>query len=186
MEIGVVSDTHGRIDVWRKIEDIFTGVDMIIHAGDILYHPPRLGWTEGYDIPAMTEALNESPTPLVIAKGNCDAEVYEELLNMPVQSPYAFVEAGSLRIVVNHGHLLARDQMVTLGKRYNADIFVFGHTHVPLLEKADSLILLNPGSPSIPKFEINGQPTGTIAHVTESIIRIISIEYKETVFELSF
>lgn len=184
MKIGIVSDTHGRIDVWRKVQTAFAGADLIIHAGDVLYHPPRLGCTEGYDIPAMADALNSSPTPIIIAQGNCDAQVYEELLDIPVQSPYATVEFEGLRIVANHGHTLTRAQMIDLGKRYKADVFVSGHTHIPLLEKIDSVVLMNPGSPSIPKFEQNGRPIGSVGLITDTHFHIISIDSGEKLFEM--
>ena len=185
MKIGIVSDTHGRIDVWRKVEEAFADTDIIIHAGDVLYHPPRLGCVEGYDIPAMADALNDSPTPIIIAQGNCDAQVYEELLDIPVQSPYAFVEFEGLRIVVNHGHLLKKKQMIDLGKHYKADVFVTGHTHVPMLERVDSLVLMNPGSPSIPKFEYNGRLIGSVGLITDTHFCIMSVDDGKILFELA-
>lgn len=185
MIIGVISDTHGRIDAWRKAEEIFTGADIIIHAGDVLYHPPRLGCSDGYDIPALAEAMNWSAAPIVIAQGNCDSQVYEELLEMPVQSPYATVQAGNTRIMINHGHTLTREDMIRLGGYYKTDIFVSGHTHVPVIEKVDSLVLMNPGSPSIPKFEQGGRLISSVGLITDTHIRIIDIDTKEPVFELA-
>jgi len=185
MIIGVISDTHGRIDTWRKAEEIFTGADMIVHAGDVLYHPPRLGCTEGYDIPALAKAMNRSTAPIVIVQGNCDSQVYEELLEMPVQSPYATVQAGNTRIMANHGHTLTREDMVRLGGYYKADIFISGHTHVPVIEKVGSLVLMNPGSPSIPKFERNGRLIASVGLITDDYICIIDIDTKEPVFELA-
>ncbi|MEN6520135.1 MAG: phosphodiesterase [Armatimonadota bacterium] len=183
MKIGVISDTHGRIDTWRKAVNIFAGADLIVHAGDVLYHPPRLGYTDGYDIPALVEAMNDSPVPIVIAQGNCDSQVYEELLEMPVQSPYATVQVGNTRILVNHGHTLTREDMIRLGGYYKTDIFVFGHTHLPVLEKAGPLVLMNPGSPSIPKFEKNGRLTGSVGLITDTAIRILDVDTEEILFE---
>jgi putative phosphoesterase len=184
MKIAVVSDTHGRIDAWKKAEAIFTGADLIVHAGDVLYHPPRLGCSEGYDIPAMADALNQSPIPIVIAQGNCDAQVYEELLEMPVQAPYALAVINGLRILVSHGHLHTKEQMIDLGKRYKADVFISGHTHIPVLERVDSMVLMNPGSPSIPKFERDGKLIGSVGLITDTELRIVSVENGETFFSL--
>ncbi|MGC8861980.1 MAG: phosphodiesterase, partial [Armatimonadota bacterium] len=144
MKIGIISDTHGNIDAWRKALSFFEGADLIIHAGDVLYHPPRVGWMQGYDIPALVEALNNSEIPVVIAQGNCDSQVYEELLKMPVQSPYALVEVGGIRLVVNHGHLLNREAMLDTARRYKAGCFIHGHTHVPELELCGGVLLVNP------------------------------------------
>jgi putative phosphoesterase len=184
MRIGVISDTHGHIEAWKKAENVWNGVDIIVHAGDVLYHPPRLQGLPGYDLLAMVEALNSSVTPIVIAKGNVDPEVYEELLKMPVQSPYALVQAGDVRIVANHGHMLTREQMIETAKRYKADVFVSGHTHIPVLEKVDDTVLLNPGSAAIPKFDVDGKPTGTVALIEDRSIRVLSVEDGRVVFEL--
>jgi len=175
MKIGVISDTHGNIAAFEDALKHFEGADLIVHAGDVLYHPPRLGCTEGYDIPAFVSRLNGLDTPVVIAQGNCDPQVYEELLRMPVQSPYAVVEFEGIRIVANHGHLLTRDQMIEAARRYKSHYFVSGHTHMPVLEDAGGVVLMNPGSPAIPKYEIDGRPIPTVGLITDTGARIISI-----------
>lgn len=75
MKIGVLSDTHGNITALKRALDLFANVDLIVHAGDVLYHPPRLGCTEGYDVVACVNLLNGLDIPVVIAQGNCDAAV---------------------------------------------------------------------------------------------------------------
>jgi putative phosphoesterase len=175
MKIGVISDTHGNIDAFELALKRFEGVDLIVHAGDVLYHPPRLGWMEGYDIPAFASRLNGLKTPVVIAQGNCDPQVYEELLELPVQSPYAIVEQDGVGIVVNHGHLLTRDQMIQTAKRYRARYFISGHTHIPVLEEVDGVVLMNPGSPAIPKYEIDGKPIPTVGLITDSGAQVVSL-----------
>ena len=43
MKIGIISDTHGCHERWSLAYDkYFKDADMIIHAGDVLYHGPRL------------------------------------------------------------------------------------------------------------------------------------------------
>lgn len=185
MKIGVISDTHGNVRALRGALEFFDGVDLIVHAGDVLYHPPKLGCTDGYDVPAFVEILNALDVPVVIAQGNCDAQVYEELLNMPVQTPYAYVNCGGMGILINHGHLLSRKLMIDLGKRYKAGYFISGHTHVPVLERVDGLVLMNPGSPSIPKYEIDGKPAPSVGIITETGAKVISIEDGSTILEIS-
>ncbi|MCE5315209.1 MAG: phosphodiesterase [Armatimonadota bacterium] len=184
MKIGVISDTHGNIIAYEKALQFIGDADLIVHAGDVLYHPPRLGFTDGYDIPALADALNLLAVPIVIAQGNCDAQVYEELLEMPVQSPYAYVSCGDTRILVNHGHMLSRNQMIDIAHRYKADYFVSGHTHVPVIERVGSIVLMNPGSPSIPKFEIDGIPVPTVGLITENGAWVINIEDGSVIIEL--
>jgi putative phosphoesterase len=184
VRIGVISDTHGNIAAFDKALAYFDGADLIIHAGDVLYHPPRLGWMEGYDVPAFVGRLNGLDVPVVIAQGNCDAQVYEELLDMPVQSPYAIVEFEGVCIVANHGHLLNKQQMIDTAHRYKADYFISGHTHIPVLENVDGVTLMNPGSPAIPKYEIDGQPVPSVGLITDESARIININDGSTLIEL--
>lgn len=185
MKIGVISDTHGNINAFRKALELFDGADMIIHAGDVLYHPPRLGCGEGYDIPAFVDTLNGLEMPVVIAQGNCDPQVYEELLEMPAQSQYAYVSRENLCIVANHGHLLTRNAMIELGKRYRADYFISGHTHVPVLEDVGGLVLMNPGSPAIPKYEREGRLVPSVGLITDSGAMILDLDTGGSIFEIS-
>lgn len=185
MRIGVISDTHGNVIALRNALELFDGVDMIVHAGDVLYHPPRLGCGEGYDIPAFVSELNGLNIPIAIAQGNCDPQVYEELLEMPVQSPYAYVTRENLNIVINHGHLLTREKMIEQGRRYRANYFISGHTHIPVLEDVGGLILMNPGSPAIPKYEVDGRLVPAVGIITESGAKIIDIDTGATVLEIN-
>ena len=157
MKIGVISDTHGNVQALRRALEFFDGVDLIVHAGDVLYHPPRLGCTEGYDIPACVEILNSLDTPVVIAQGNCDAQVYEELLNIPVQSPYAYSNCDGMGILVNHGHLLIASRWSTSASATKRATSSPATRTFPTWRISDGLVLMNPGSPSIPKFEIRRQ-----------------------------
>ena len=184
MKIGVISDTHGVLPAWEKALKVFDGCDLILHAGDVLYHPPRIQDIPGYRLADFAAALNDSPIPVVIARGNCDSEVYEELLQMPVQAPYALVEVEGIRFVVNHGHLLDREGMISLAKRHKAHIFVSGHTHMPHLEKTDGVVLLNPGSAAVPKFEKDGKQIPSVAVVERQSIAILSCDDGRALFEL--
>ncbi|MHB1000546.1 MAG: phosphodiesterase [Armatimonadota bacterium] len=182
MRIGIISDTHGIVDAWQKAMTIFGDADLIVHAGDILYHPPRINWTSGYDIPDLADLINECKISLVMARGNCDAEVYDELLDVPVLSPYGFAQIGDLRILVRHGHDIPSDYMETLASKHQVDVFVTGHTHVPVIEKIGDLIHVNPGSPSHPKWKNpNGKVTPTVGLITDDRIQILDLETGEEV-----
>ncbi|MCL6634967.1 MAG: phosphodiesterase [Peptococcaceae bacterium] len=160
MKIGVISDTHGDAASWRLVmESVFGGADLIIHCGDVLYHGPRNPLVEGYSPQELANLINSCPVPVLFARGNCDADVDQLLLDYPIQAPYAFLQVGQLRIMAHHGDGLERDEMLRLAARYRADLFISGHTHVPVLEDKGqkTAILLNPGSPSLPK--AGGRPT---------------------------
>ncbi|HBG39579.1 MAG TPA: phosphodiesterase, partial [Clostridiaceae bacterium] len=48
MKIGIISDLHGYPEQFKKAINILKGSDMILCAGDILYHGPRNPILEGY------------------------------------------------------------------------------------------------------------------------------------------
>ena len=184
MRIGVISDTHGIVPAWHKAMNVFANADLILHAGDVLYHPPRIGSTPGYDIPSLVQLINTCPIPIVIARGNCDAEVYEELLELPVLSPYAFVEFGNLRMVIQHGHNLTTEQMRQIAAKYRAHVLVTGHTHLPVVERLDQAIHLNPGSPSHPKLERAGALVPTVGLIAEGRVQVVELETGKEVMSM--
>ncbi len=60
MRIGLISDTHisKSGELWRQVFDAFTGVDAILHAGDV--------WS-----PALLDELGEVAS-VRVARGNGD------------------------------------------------------------------------------------------------------------------
>lgn len=170
MKIGVVSDLHGSLLAFEKTVNLFRmkNVELILNAGDIFNYGPRNPLPEGYAPGDLVKAINGLSIPMIIAQGNCDSEVDQAALNVPLLSPYAFVYVAGKKIMVNHGHKLSDEEKIQLAKRLNIDIFVVGHTHLPKLERLEKMILLNPGSPALPK----GSPTAGTIEITDSDINI--------------
>lgn len=182
MKIGVISDTHGCCATWRHVFDkFFSDADYIIHAGDVLYHGPRNNIPTEYDPKSLIAALNECKLPLIIACGNCDAEVDSMVLNWPVQSPFAYVVHEGLRIIVNHGHKLSQEAATALARQMRADIFITGHTHEALLRIEDNTIFLNPGSPCMSK-RLDGR--GTAAIIQDGRVKVFDVSSGEILFTL--
>ena len=53
-----------------------------------------------------------------------------------------------------HGEVYPRadtQQLVYLAKELDVDILVSGHSHQPKIEKKDGVLLINPGSPIVPR-----------------------------------
>jgi len=183
MKIGIISDTHGHAERYKLAFDkFFADADLIIHAGDVLYHGPRNPMLEDYNPAKLAEIINNSPVPVVIAKGNCDSEVDAMVLEGPVQSPYAYVMVDGLRIVTTHGHTVeteaAKEEMA---KHLRADVFITGHVHTTVLEKRGRTIFLNPGSPSLSK---RGDKKCTAALLTDEKIDIYDIDSGETLMSM--
>ncbi len=81
-----------------------------------------------------------------VIRGNCDTSNFEDLLEFEMFDDDVLYINGKF-VSITHGHL------------YNSyhlppncgDIFIQGHTHVPMLIESGGRILANPGSPTRPR-----------------------------------
>lgn len=121
---------------------------MIGFLGDYLYHGPRNPLNPGYDGPGTATLLNKITTPLVAVAGNCDSPVDQNMIDFPIEAPYSQIADGDRIFFLTHGHHFDREHLPQLGE---GSVFVSGHTHLPLLERQGHIILLNPGSVSLPR-----------------------------------
>ena len=181
MRIGVMSDTHGGLKSWQEIiNGIFFDVDFILHAGDIFYHGIRNPQPEGYDTINLARVINDLKIPLIICRGNCDSEVDQVVINIPIQAPYVFCQFDDLRILLHHGHLMSDDEVLRLSSHWGYGISISGHTHVTRLDQRDKVVFLNPGSHSLPK----GDGTPTVALIetyreTRESIKVSIVDYQQ-------
>ena len=130
--IGVISDTHGLLR--PDVHDALAGVELILHAGDV-----------GGD-----EILDELSliAPVRAVYGNTDAP------GQPRLAEAIDITVDGVSIHVSHGHEIGSPQPAKLLERYSADVVVYGHTHRPLIAKAESRLVLNPGAAGPRRFDI--------------------------------
>ena len=151
MKILFLSDIHG---VPSTLEAALAAADTlqpdkIVLLGDLLYHGPRNGVPNLYDPVKVAQILNGIKDRLVAVRGNCDAEVDQMMLEFPMMSDYAVLEAGSETFFLTHGHLFNECRLPPIGM---GTVLAHGHTHVPELKKlACGITIFNPGSISLPK-----------------------------------
>ncbi|MGB9780135.1 phosphodiesterase [Caldanaerobacter sp.] len=181
MKIGVVSDTHGDYESWEKASRFLKDCDIILHAGDVLYHGPRNPLPKGYNPKKLAEAINSCEIPILIAEGNCDAYVDQMVIDVPI-TPYVFAVIEGKRIMVNHGHLLTDEEIEKLILRYSLDYFIVGHTHIPVVKKIGKCTLINPGSTSLSKREDNVNSIGFI-EIGKDKVYVINLENGEKIIE---
>jgi len=182
MRIGITSDTHGGVDGWRRVCDRFGSVDAIIHCGDVLYHGPRNPQPEGYAPEDLARLLNDARIPILLVRGNCDADIDLAVLQVPVASPVLVYEADGLRVVASHGHIFSDAEWLDLGRRWKAQFLVSGHTHRGSLVRQDGIVLFNPGSPCLPK----EQPTAGLIDTAQRRAVLFSIADGRSVAEIAF
>lgn len=139
MKIIVFSDTHGRIEKCFKALENEKDAELLVHLGDISRDVNDL----------RTLALQ---IPIEYVPGNNDFSSTEKYTRI--------IEAGDKKLLLTHGH----NYRVTMGLellaeeviRNEADIGLFGHTHIPFDGYELGIHLFNPGSISLPA---KGTPT---------------------------
>ncbi|MCT4585503.1 MAG: metallophosphoesterase [Peptostreptococcaceae bacterium] len=153
MKIGVLGDSHRNkkaIDMTikkLKSED----VDLILHTGDNFR-----------DSIYINEAYN---LDIIAVKGNCDFENVEEDLVFDIKGKKIFLTHGH-KYLVKYGV----KELFEKAKYLNCDIVVFGHSHIPHLEKVEDIYILNPGSVSLPRG--GSQKSFAIIEILDSKINI--------------
>lgn len=142
MKIAVISDTHRDSRYIDIAKNIIKDTDMLIHLGDNIDDAEEL--SKGYK------------GKVYIVKGNCD---YTN--SYPSEQ---IIEVEGKRIFFTHGHnygvKMSLNNIFYKAKEVEADIALFGHTHVAIIEKEDGIIFMNPGSISLPR--IKGRYIGFI------------------------
>lgn len=154
MKFFVMSDVHGdavclkaALEAYEK-ECRRLGTPLpILMMGDLLYHGPRNPVPDGYAPKKCIEMYNEIAGKMIVIRGNCDADVDQMVLKMPIMAPYMVypLKKGG-RLVLTHGHHPFSDYFLEEG-----DAVLYGHTHILQAEKKDGITYLNPGSVSLPK-----------------------------------
>ncbi|WP_338956187.1 metallophosphoesterase [Fusobacterium nucleatum] len=128
-KILVLSDSHSYFD---KVLKIFEKEkpDIVIGAGDGIK-----------DIEELSYIYPKAEYYMV--KGNCD--YFDRSHNEE-----NLFEIDNIKIFLTHGHLYGVKRSLSsikeIGKKSNASLIVFGHTHKPYIEKDGDMTLFNPGA----------------------------------------
>ncbi len=161
MRILVLSDTHRSLGkVYSVLKDINEKIDAVIHCGDVV--------DDVYRLKSMYPDMK-----FYKVKGNCDygsSEPEEEI----------FTIEGK-RFLITHGHNYnvhwSTDRLYYRALEVGADICIYGHTHIPLIENCGGIILMNPGSLAQPR----GDSTYSygIVKVENGVITPAIVKYKQ-------
>jgi putative phosphoesterase len=134
LTIGVIADTHiytgSRREIHPSITKLFqrAGVDLMIHLGDA-------------NSRSVLEEIAEI-APLIAVPGNNDDEELQNILSETTR-----FQVGTFTFGVLHGHggRSAKQEAIRrwVGK---VDCVLFGHSHMPLVDRVQGTVLFNPGS----------------------------------------
>lgn len=144
MKIGVISDTHDRLESLKQAIKIFkeNKVAMIVHCGD---------WASPFVLPYLAKLKVPVKGILGNIKGDLETmfQVNSKLSN-PFEierlKPSLIIEIGGRKIFVIHGDDKESLKEAVDSKKY--DVVFTGHTHLPSNEKQGKTLVLNPGSTS--------------------------------------
>lgn len=174
MKVLIASDIHGSEYRAQQIHDIWQNgsFDSVILLGDLLYHGPRNDLPPFYRPKGVIPLLSEMKDSITAVRGNCDAEVDQMVLPFPITADSKTLTLDGRKVFLMHGH-----HDLDYG---DASVVMSGHTHVPVLEKRNGVVFLNPGSTTIPK---NGSEP-SYAVWDDGRIGIISLEDSRVVASL--
>ncbi len=129
MRILVVSDTHRDEFSLRKAILNQPRAEIVIHLGD-----------GGEEAQLMKESFPEKMFYMV--KGNCD-------WNSPLPVSDVITVEGK-KILYTHGHAysvkLGMSEIIAAARSAKANILLYGHTHISVVDYEDGLYIMNPGS----------------------------------------
>ncbi len=128
MKVLVFSDSHGTITYMQQAirsEE----PDVVLHLGDVMR-----------DARALQREYPQLRLEQVC--GNCDGpDAQPEELELTLQGH---------KIMMTHGHpyhvKLGSAWVVRTAQERGAEVLLFGHTHIPLVDRVGSLWVMNPGT----------------------------------------
>jgi len=141
MLIGILADTHIPREVKAlppQVKEVFKGVELIVHAGDICQL-------------SLLDELGEI-APVLAARGNEDKGLPPD----PRLKENHLLHIQGLKIGLTHSVEYPEPSYYPLEKAMErdfggmVDILIFGDTHIELVEWHKGILLINPGSPTLP------------------------------------
>jgi putative phosphoesterase len=132
--VAAISDTHlprGARRLPVACLDRLRAADLILHAGD-------------FSALSVLEELRVLGPPVHAVSGNADEPALRELLPKEL-----VVDAGGARIGIVHVPGPGAGREERLVRRFpGCDAVLYGHTHLPQIERHEGVWILNPGSPT--------------------------------------
>lgn len=149
LRVGLISDTHipeARAELWPQVFDVFAGVDVILHGGDI------------HDLVVLDQLAEVAP--LFSARGNGeDGSAGRPIAGDDPRLRYSWLlDLAGVRVGLTHdvpmpelppNYTVERWKQRRFGAR-EMDVLVYGDSHVERIDIVDGTLCVNPGSPTYP------------------------------------
>lgn len=129
MKILLVSDSHRDVKYLYEVVEK-ENPNIIMYAGDYS--------SDAYDLNLAFDI------PVYIVRGNCD---YDDYTGIDIEE----IKIDGLgKVILTHGHLFDvkrnMNSIYTMGVEKNANMVIFGHTHIQHLSKFNNILFVNPGA----------------------------------------
>ena len=137
MKVLIVSDIHGGYDNLLKVINDNKDFNYLLILGDIL---------SSYSGKELINLLNSYNTKIIAVRGNCD-NMNIEKLDFSLENYFVVTPIDNKLFFLTHGHLYDRHSDLNV----DYDVYIQGHTHVPMMIEEDNKLYLNPGSITLPR-----------------------------------
>ncbi len=135
MKILVLSDTHGDTNKAEEAIRLNKEISLVIHLGDYFR-----------DAQKLSSLFPDIPVEYIY--GNSDFMIDD----VPAEK---MLEICGKKIFITHGHRYSvkwdYEKLYKKAEELQADMLLFGHTHVPDIIEKGKYCILNPGSTSDPR-----------------------------------
>ena len=133
MKVLIVSDSHKHNENIEKVLNKVKPIDLMIHCGD----------AEGYE--AYISKIAECPLFIVAGNNDFFSRLDREMV----------FNIDKYKVFLTHGHYyyvsMGVERLVDEAKQRGVDIVMYGHTHRPMLDIREDIVIINPGSISYPR-----------------------------------
>jgi len=157
MRVVLIADTHAPRR-WKgcppAVAEELCGADVILHAGDVCVAS------------VLDELAAFAPVHAVVGNNDQpDVAAWGATETLEV-------DLDGLRVAMIHDAGPAKGRTKRMRRRFpDADLVVFGHSHIPLDETGDGVRIVNPGSPT----DRRRQPRGTVGVLDIDDGRLVSV-----------
>jgi uncharacterized protein len=161
LRVVALSDTHAPRR-WKScpapVAEQLRQADVILHAGDVC-------------TAAVLDELSEFAPVLAVIGNNDGPDVAAW-----GATPTLEADLGGLRVAMIHDSGPAQGRLQRMRRGFpDADLVVFGHSHIPLDAEDGGLRIFNPGSPT----DRRRQPHGTVGVLSIAAGRLASADIIE-------
>jgi putative phosphoesterase len=187
MKLSIISDIHSNAEALDAVLNSMPPVDKIICAGDIIdrfyLNNDILYLLERHDIEFIQGNHDDGIFHnYMCQKGILSPENLSKILSAPLEREYTF--SGSSFLMV-HGspwnklkeYIYPDSPRLSLLGEFAKDVIILGHTHVPMVERVNGTLVINPGSVGQPPME-DPQPAYALMDTTSGSVSIEKVDFQ--------